>query len=278
MSDRQPSAASLLPEKLTGASLRARLGRQAHLWRLHHPGDLDASLDPRLVALLSDEERQRCARLRPDGARQRFLLAHAFKRLVLARYLAVAPGALQFEADSDGRPGLASNPPAEGEAGLPSFSLSHTAGCVVLLVSALPVAGVDVQAIVGVDDPLQVAGTYCSSEERAWLAALPADRCRERFFELWALREAYLKACGTVELPPDQFSFELNGGRDRAIRIAFAANREDDPAAWQFSLSRPTASHVLAAALRRGQGEDDLEVVSWAASDPRALLEPGGAR
>jgi 4'-phosphopantetheinyl transferase len=75
---------------------------------------------------------------------------------------------------------------------------------------------------------------------------MTGEALRDRFFALWTLKEALVKATGAgLSLPLDKFAFEIEGG---AIRVAFQGR--DDTTAWQFALWRTTTDHVVAAAVR----------------------------
>ena len=256
--------------EIEGPRLRGALCGQAHVWLLTPDEDSTAELDGRLLELLDAEERQRHERLRRPADRQLFLAAHAATRLVLSRYLDRAPESLSFATDNNGRPALASDATLE-------FNLSHTPGCVACVVSETTACGVDVQAVEGVADPLVVAETYCSADERAWLHAQPAHEQRLRFFELWTLKEAFIKARGTVELSPERYSFDVTDEPKR-IRVRFEPELDEAEARWQFELCRPTPEHVLGVALRRDPARGALRVVFNEATGLRSLLEPGGAR
>ena len=281
-----PCQSNAAPESignLPGEELLDRLERQAHLWLCFPEEDPDPSLLGRLRSLLSAGERQRHDRLQREREQRLFLVAHALTRLVLSRYLGLPPEALCFEADGHGRPELCVEQrrperlaSAAGGTRSISFNLSHTPGCVACLVSAVSMSGVDVQVTSAVADPLRVAGTYLSAAEQRHLQGLPEDRRRHRFFELWTLGEAYLKARGTVELSPESYTF-LVDDEDDQIRVSFEPTLGDDDRDWQFELSRPRPEHVLALALRRGRSRD-LEVVQSATRGLRSLLGPGGAR
>ena len=106
---------------------------------------------------------------------------------------------------------------------------------------------------------LTLAKEFFSPAEADGLSALSGTRRRERFTALWTLKEAYVKARGVgLSLPLRQFSFSLSEER---IRIEFAALGEDAAHSWQFSLLRPTPRHVLAVAVRRGDGPERPIVV-----------------
>jgi hypothetical protein len=66
-----------------------------------------------------------------------------------------------------------------------------------------------------------------------------------RFWELWTLKESYIKARGMgLWIPLDEFAFDLD--EPRRIAIEFAPGFDDRPSRWQFRQMRLTAHHLLA--------------------------------
>jgi len=67
------------------------------------------------------------------------------------------------------------------------------------------------------DNPnlLNVAWRYFSKPEIKQLRALiNIDRQLEQFFELWTLKESFIKACGLgLSLPLDKFTFDIDNER-----------------------------------------------------------------
>jgi 4'-phosphopantetheinyl transferase len=218
-------------------------------------GDADAAL--RCRALLSAEESAREQRFRFQDDRDSYLLAHALVRSVLAELSGEPPARLRFELGPHGRPELV---PARPGPRL-RFNLSHTRGLVACAVALEHDVGVDVEHVdrrVQID---QVAESVFSDAERAALARLPEDARRARFFELWTLKEAYIKAVGKgLSLRLLSITLDLDGGPEP--RIGFAPPVEDDPAAWWFALRPPAPGFMLAVAARVAP-PSRISVCSW---------------
>jgi 4'-phosphopantetheinyl transferase len=226
------------------------LAEEVHVW-LTRPEDVgDSEHVAACRAMLSDDERQRLARLRRERDRQAFLVAHALVRSALSRYADVPPEAWTFAANHWGRPEIA------GPGALPAlhFSLSHTSGLTACAVALGCDCGVDVESFDRGGDPLRIARRVLSPKELADLEAQAAEAQRERFLAYWTLKEAYVKARGLgLTHPLREFSFTLTGDR---VRIEFAAPADDVASSWQFASLRPTPRHVLAVAVRRGESPE----------------------
>ncbi len=203
---------------------------------------------------MSQAERERQARYRFARDQHRDLVARALVRTTLSRYAGRDPGAWCFTRGEHGKPELIDPP-------IPlRFNLSHSRDLVVFAVSLEHDVGVDIETIERRNDVLAIARHYFSSREVEDLFALPEARQRDRFFDYWTLKEAYIKARGEgISLGLGNFSF-LFGGND-TIDIGFAPKLEDDPAAWQFCLYRPQENYRMAVASHRGEPARDVHLL-----------------
>jgi 4'-phosphopantetheinyl transferase len=200
-----------------------------------------------LSAVLSHVERSRAARLRASGAGERFTVAHAFARRVLAGYLGVAAPDVPLEADGHGRPriAIASGLPAPGAA----YSLSHSRSHVVVAVAATPWIGVDVEGPRREVDALGVARRYLAAEEATALAELPEASRAGAFARLWACKEAFVKAIGLgLRHALDRFAVAgVEAGRPRLLRLDPAYGTPEE---WSLALAAPAIGCFIAVAAR----------------------------
>jgi 4'-phosphopantetheinyl transferase len=236
----------------------ARLESEAHLWLLRLRESISPTLERRWRELLSAEEREAERRFRVESARRQFLAARALVRTTLSRYTEIDPRRWEFEAGEHGKPEIAAPigaPPLR-------FNLSHTRGLVGCVVTLGLDAGIDVERPERrLGDPLALARRGFAPAERRALEALRGGARRRLFFDLWTLKEAYVKArgAGFLALPARQLACEIDG--DGVIRVSFEPELEDQPDAWQLALLAPTGEHRLAVAVRRGE-RHDLTLVS----------------
>jgi 4'-phosphopantetheinyl transferase len=95
------------------------------------------------------------------------------------------------------------------------FNLAHTDGLVTLAITPEQDIGVDVEHTDRSISVSDIADRYFSEQERSELSHLPDNRKSERFFELWTLKESYIKALGMgLSLPLDRISFNLKNNLD----------------------------------------------------------------
>ena len=203
---------------------------------------MDEALRRRCLPLLDAGELAQLGRFAIERPRNQYLVARAMVRLVLSHHSGRSPQSLSFTKDDFGRPWLAAPDDALGL----YFSLSHTDGLVGLAVSATRLVGLDVEDIHRSTNFLGIAQSYFAASEWAGLNELSGGARRDRFFDLWTTKEAYIKACGKgLQIALDQFAVDVTDSSARLIRSDDPAHALDD---WQFFRSQPTPRHKLAVA------------------------------
>lgn len=201
--------------------------------------DVDACL-----RLLSSEELQRLSRLRQRAMRQQFVMARAAVRAVLSKcFPEIAAQSWTFDRNPWGRPAV-SNPQVRGRV---SFNIAHTDDMIVIAVCRRGEVGVDVEHMARRVRAGALAQRYFSVAEAAALHALPLARQRQRFLELWTLKEAYIKACGKgLAIPLGSFSFALDA---ESPAVEFAPEPGDDAQRWQFWQLQVGEDHLVGLAV-----------------------------
>lgn len=228
-----PSAAPLLP--LPAGDI--------HLWFCFHGKSGSPALNEACGALLTPDELSKQDRFHFASDRYRYLLTRALVRSVLSRYAPVHAQAWRFALGPFGRPRI-ETPIVEESHGL-DFNLSHTDGLIVLALARHIDLGVDAENV-GRKAALDVADHFFSPVEAKALGALPPALQSERFFELWTLKESYIKARGMgLQIPLDSFSFALDEN-DCTIEFALADSSDDAAQRWHFWQFQPTPEHLVA--------------------------------
>ncbi len=152
-----------------------------------------AITEPRLRILLDAAERERCEHFHFEADRARYAIAHGLLRLLVGHYVGIAAGALRFVEGEFGKPAL-----AEGTARPVSFNLSHSGDVVLIAIAHSGAVGVDVERWNDRLDTelLRLAEFAFSTAEQAAVRACDAIQRRAMFFDVWARKEAYIKARG----------------------------------------------------------------------------------
>jgi 4'-phosphopantetheinyl transferase len=213
---------------------------------------LDDAAIAAAVAALSDEERAQYGRFHfPRDARD-YAAAHALLRRTLSRFDDRPPDRWRFDKTAEGKPFL-----VDPGAFRASFSLSHAHGMVACAVTTEGEVGVDVECTDRDVNMGGVAARFFAPAEAAHLAQLDGEVKHTRFFDLWTLKEALVKALGTgmaTSLPSLAFTVDADGG------VSVDGPPEVAAHAWQFGLLSPDPAHRLAVAVRRS-GREPVQLI-----------------
>jgi 4'-phosphopantetheinyl transferase len=209
--------------------------------RLDAPADVRAAL----WQLLSRDERQRAERFRYVEHRQRYIVARASLRRLLAERLGIAPSAVELVETSYGKPKLG---PVHGSAGL-EFNLSHSEVLAVYVFTKGRAVGVDVELIRQVPDADDLAECFFSPREAAALRSLPLDRRSLAFLACWTRKEAFIKALG-LGLSCSLDTFDVTIDPDAPARIIRIEARIGRVAHWRLQAFTPYPSYIAAMAYR----------------------------
>ncbi len=167
--DRRPTGAA----RIEGASEACAWLRYAAI------GDVGADA----IVSLPSVDHDRAAQSARAVRREQYLAGRVLLRTMLEE-LTGRPGAdHEIRATARGRPECA---------GGPTFSVSHSGGWVACALASGGALGVDVQVPVPGRRVADIARQYFAPAESDWVAVNP----ERRFYMLWVLKEAYLKALG----------------------------------------------------------------------------------
>lgn len=110
--------------------------------------------------------------------------------------------ALDIKMGCQGKPSFINDPEIH-------FNLSHSGNYVVCALAGDDV-GVDLQKMK--EPNLELARRYFAEEEVKWLFELPVEKQKRGFFDLWAIKESYMKYTGKgFALPMKDFSVRIRG-------------------------------------------------------------------
>jgi 4'-phosphopantetheinyl transferase len=222
------------------------LADEVHVW-LAFPNQItNDELLREYRRLLTPEEHEATERFVFARHRHQHLITRALQRDLLSRYTGECPTVWRFEKNAYGKPAIS----FPGCWDRLKFNLSHTDGLVACAVTQDRDVGVDVEFISRPTSVLELAPSVFSPPELAALRDLAPGRQRARFFALWTLKEAYIKARGMgLSIPLAKFSFAFSRTGEIAIDIDPSLN--DDAVTWHFERSYATADHAIALAARR---------------------------
>ena len=164
------------------------------------------------LAWLSADERSRWNRIRHAGRRREYALCRAALRAVLCARLGCSSDELSFEEARRGKP----HARLRGAPAPISFSVSHSGGHGLLAVARGGRLGVDVEERVPRRDLDALIAAVLTPIERAEIEAAGAGERIGRFYGLWTIKEALVKALGTG-LQLDLAGFEVPPAMRRGV-------------------------------------------------------------
>jgi 4'-phosphopantetheinyl transferase len=150
------------------------------------PDSLDAPTFSTLLSHLSFEKQSRIPRFIRDQDRMCALGADILARTTICSTLGIKNAVITFTKNEFGKPILENHPSLH-------FNVSHSGDVVLCAFDDKPI-GVDVEKMK--DRGLEIAGRFYSKKEYSWLMSKKEGERAECFFDLWTLKESYIKALG----------------------------------------------------------------------------------
>lgn len=188
--------------------------------------------------VLDRDEAERWKRYHRQESQDLFLVAHVATRCALSAYSTTDPAAWVFERSENGRPELASGP--EGL----RFNISHTDGMAVVLVHGAEDAGVDVESPWRSTNIESVSRRVFTEAERSAMLALPPSEQARRFYQLWTLKESFIKAKGKgFAMPLSKFGFTIDP--DGSIGFGCDPSLDPDASKWSYATTWAESGHVV---------------------------------
>ncbi len=160
-----------------------------HVWRARI--DQLSSCTGQFRESLSSDERARAGRFRFQADRDRFIARRAILRIILSRYLRIAPALIEFAYGELGKPELSCSSRTDLR-----FSLSHSDGLAFYVVALGTAVGIDVERIREVADADKIVAHYFSLREAANWRSLSIEARSQVFLSSWTRKEARSKAIG----------------------------------------------------------------------------------
>lgn len=150
------------------------------------------------LPLVSKERQERVHRFVHKKDAVRSLIAELIVRIVIWEELRIPNANISFHKEEYGKPYLVGYPQFH-------YNLSHSGSWIVCAVDGATV-GIDIERAAPID--LQIAQQYFTAEENAYIyASGTEEQQHERFYDVWSLKESYLKAVGKgLSIPLRSFS------------------------------------------------------------------------
>ena len=144
---------------------------------------------------LNQKELSQLQHLKSPKVQNRFLLSRCLLRHLLSKHADALPHEWQFIKNIHGKPQLAPLQNQKYFAGNLHFNLSHSGNWIALAIANSSV-GLDIQKIKTQTPVLKIAQRFFHELETQKLKSIAKLEQHQFFFQLWTLKEAYLKNLG----------------------------------------------------------------------------------
>ena len=193
----------------------------------------DIDIKSHLKETLTADEIEKVERYRVPSSQVQAMYVRNYLRGVLSCYSDLTPKAWRFEYGEKGKPSLIAE--QQIQTGL-NFNISHSKEHLLIAVcqrEGKPVQlGVDIEHARSSTNIDSIMKHYFSDKELADLLELSKENKRERFFDLWALKESYIKATGRgLATSLRSFSFDFSNLTKQTLPIHssdFKQNLQDE--------------------------------------------------
>lgn len=205
---------------------------------------MESSLFDRLLSEVSEEKKARIQRFINWEDAQRTLIGDILARTVICNRMKIRNHEISFVLNEYGKPFLKNSEQFH-------FNISHS-GEWVICATDTSVIGTDVEFIKPID--LGIAERFFSKEEYKDLLNKTGPERLQYFYDLWTLKESYIKAEGKgLSIPLDSFTIKANNGN---IKVK-TENRFRDCHFRQYDIDR---NYKLSVCATGETGFDCVEV------------------
>ncbi len=163
---------------------------EVHIWCIQI--DMPFHITTSFNKILSNGEKYTAKRFRSEGDRRRYIVSHGALRKILGKYLQTDPQIIQYIYSPFGKPLL----PSDINGKQLYFNLSHSDEYALCAVTLNQPIGIDLENIHPAPDIEAMARHFFSFKENEMIFTHPPDQRLQFFYNLWTLKEAYLKATG----------------------------------------------------------------------------------
>lgn len=222
---------------------------QLEIYALKIPDDLRQDHFDQLVFSLPEENQTRIKKFINRLSAIQTLCGELLIRSLLSKRLRVEKNKLQFNRTVYGKPYCLSSVSF-------FYNISHAGNWVVCAIDSHDV-GIDVELVKDID--LGIAERFFSRSEYETLSRMPEHRQRSFFYELWTLKESYIKAEGKgLSIPLDSFSFSLSGDGEITCTLQSGA-----PSPYSFKQFMLDDAYKCAVCSRNEIFPEEIETILW---------------
>jgi len=208
---------------------------EVHIWciQLDIPFDKITSFN----RILSNGEKFKANKFHLEGDRRRYIVSHGALRIILGKYLQIDPENIQYVYNPLGKPLL----PSDINRKQLYFNLSHSGEYALCAVTLGRQIGIDLEYMRSAPDLEAMARHFFSYEDNKIIYSYSPECRLQVFYNLWTLKEAYLKATDEGIKDLDSIEIFLSPEGSLGINDKKNKNTSDD---WTIFQLRPVNNYA----------------------------------
>ncbi|MFJ7939596.1 4'-phosphopantetheinyl transferase family protein [Peribacillus sp. NPDC096622] len=216
------------------------------IFALKIPGEIEPEIFLKWSTKVSKERMEKVSRFFRKEDAMRSLFSELLVRAVISKEFNIPNEEIKFTYNQYGKPSLKNSKSF-------FFNVSHSGEWVVAIFHTAPI-GIDVEKIRPVD--IHIAERIFSDKEYQEILRKPREEQENYFFDLWSLKESYVKAVGKGLFQPfHSFSItKKNNGE-----IIFACN--ESPCRWFFKQYNLAEGYTLSACTIQAQFPEEVTLM-----------------
>ncbi|WP_063846122.1 4'-phosphopantetheinyl transferase family protein [Paenibacillus sp. FJAT-27812] len=229
------------------------------IYVLQVPDQIDPELFAKLLNAVSEDKKLRISRFKQRADANRALLADLLIRSIIMEKYRMENQEITFVYNPYGKPTLALDQSF-------SFNLSHSGTWVAAIVGDGGLVGIDIEEVRPIEN--DVAKRFFAPEEYVDLVAKGEEGGLSYFYDLWTLKESFIKAVGKgLSIPLDSFVIRWD---ELAGRYTVNQNVEDQ--AFSFQQYQMDPHFKLSVCADRDDFPDSVSIYEWSELYKKTVL------
>lgn len=191
---------------------------EIHVYRIRF--DYHSGLLQKCFNALSEAEKNRAEFYEFESVKNNYIISQGGMRLILSCYLNIPVEKVNIGRHSKGKPFSLDDPHLY-------FNNTNSGDYVMYAFTRSGEIGIDLEHYRQLDDLEEMIVKNSSEKEQEWIKKNPEIK-EKRFFKLWTVKEAYVKAIGEgMRLPPEAMEFSIEQKKFKLLSVKGVFEQED---------------------------------------------------
>lgn len=224
------------------------------IWSIYLRPILDSGKEwMQIIPLMNSQQQTKIQKFRQPEDQLRTLCGELLLQGYALEQWRIPPSSLVKKYNAYGKPELVEHPSCY-------YNISHSGDWVVAAFDNQPV-GIDIEHISPIE--MSIAERFFSLSEVSLLREQNEEQQQFLFYDLWTLKESYIKAEGAgLSIPLDSFSFEFREHNQEHNQVEFYRLGKPDTS-WYFKQYTIDPGYALAVCGRAPVFPEAIEAIHW---------------